>query len=466
MGILSRAARNLARRKIRAIIVIAALTLALTLLITLPPSINERADLTRKAIDTFVEWNDIAVADVTLSATEIQCEYGVNLDPNLMFNVGEGEAVWLSKLTMNESIHQSLVSFPDVNTVVPIFEELTTANHSYQIYSVPLSNSSCLKDPTILPSNITMGRNLQVGDSGVIVVDEIIAKNYSWIQGTREEQMAALHAKDYVVHVGDSFEVLGRNFTVVGIEGYDPYDPVIGSHGVTMSLDDAWSVTGRTGQATKYLIFVDDVDSVGPVVARIQNLDPKLLVSAGYLQLNSISELQSQIAELTNSAQSTLTSIQSIGMAEIALAVVAVVVVMLFMMLYSVRERTKEIGTLKAMGANNPTILGQFMFEGILLCLIAAVIAIAVSVFVLPTVSSALLPAPVGDKLPYLTHYPNGTRYLGTDGFSRVETTPASVTPELMLFAVGLALLLGALGSLYPALKAARTKPAEAMRYE
>jgi len=34
------------------------------------------------------------------------------------------------------------------------------------------------------------------------------------------------------------------------------------------------------------------------------------------------------------------------------------------------------------------------------------------------------------------------------------------------LLAVGVALLLGALGSLYPALKAARTKPAEAMRYE
>ena len=463
MGILTRATKNLHRRKNRAIIAIVALTLALTLLITLPPSINERVDLTQKAINTFVDWNDIAVADVTLSATEIQCEYGVNLDPNLMFNVGEGEAVWLSKLSMNESIHHSIVSFPDVNTVIPVFEELRTTNHSYQIYGVPLSNSSCLKDPTILPSNITMGRNLQVGDTGVIVVDEIIAKNYSWPDGTTEEQMAALHAKDYVVNVGDSFTILGRNFTVVGIEGYDP---VIGSHGVTMSLDDAWSVTGRTGQATKYLIFVNDVNSVGPIVARIQNLDPKLLVTAGYLQLNSISELQSQIADLTNSAQSTQTRIQSIGMAEMALAVIAVIVVILFMMLYSVRERTKEIGTLKAMGANNSTIVGQFMFEGILLCLIAAIIAIAISVFVLPIVSSALLPAPVGDKLPYLTVYPNGTRYLGTDGFARVETTPASVTPELMLFAVGVALSLGALGSLYPALKAARTKPAEAMRYE
>jgi ABC-type lipoprotein release transport system permease subunit len=75
-----------------------------------------------------------------------------------------------------------------------------------------------------------------------------------------------------------------------------------------------------------------------------------------------------------------------------------------------------------------------------------------------------------------LTFYPNGTMYLQTDGagYGKTPILPghetnviaASITPESMLFAVGVALLLGALGSLYPALKAARTKPAEAMRYE
>ena len=40
------------------------------------------------------------------------------------------------------------------------------------------------------------------------------------------------------------------------------------------------------------------------------------------------------------------------------------------------------------------------------------------------------------------------------------------MTPELILGGVGFAVVLGAVGSLYPALKAARTRPAEAMRYE
>lgn len=455
MGILTRTIKNLTRRKTRTAIVIAALTLALTLLIVLPPSINERTTHTQNTIEVMGDYND-SIADLaTLSATEIQCEYGFNPfgpDPGLQRN------------PMNQSLYSAIVTIPDVNTVIPVLDYwLSTI--SLSIHGVPLNDSSYSKDPDILPSNITDGRNLQVGDSGVIVVDEIVAKKFTWIPGTLEEQMAALYAKDYVVHVGDSFEISGHKFTVVGIEGYSPEK---GSHGVTMSLEDAQTVTGKAGMASKCFIFVDNVDSVNPVIQRIQNLDPELMLSAGYLQLNTASALLSQIDDVANSAQNTLTRIQSIGTAEIALVVVVVMVVILFMMLYSVRERTKEIGALKAMGASNSTILSQFMLEGMLLCLISVVIALVIGVFVMAPVSNVILPM-VDRRIPCLSIYPNGTRWLDvefTSGSSTIEVAPASVTPELMLFAIGLALLLGAVGSLYPALKAARTKPSEAMRYE
>ena len=457
MGIFTRTIKNLTRRKTRTAIVIAALTLALTLLIVLPPSINERTAHTQNTIEVMGGYNDSVAAMITLPATEIQCEYGLNFfdnpDPGLQRN------------PMNQSLYSAIVTIPDVNTVIPVLD-YWLSNISLSIHGVPLNDSSYSKDPDILPSNITDGRNLQVGDSGVIVVDEIVAKNFTWFPATMEEQIAALYAKDYVVHVGDSFEISGHKFTVVGIEGFSP---VKSPHGVTMSWEDAQTVTGKAGLASKYLIFVDNVESVSPVVTRIQNLDPELMLSAGYFQLNTVSGLLSQIDDFTKSAQTTLNSIQNIGTAEIALVVVVVMVVILFMMLYSVRERTKEIGTLKAMGAGNSTILGQFILEGMLLCLISVVIALVIGVFVMAPVSNAVLPMPA-DKAPGLNFYPNGTKWLDTEfttGSSRAgDIAPASVTPELMLFAIGLALLLGAVGSLYPALKAARTKPAEAMRYE
>ena len=455
MGIFTRTIKNLTRRKTRTAIVIAALTLALTLLIVLPPSINERTALTQNTINVMGDWNNSVAGDVTLSATEIQCQYALTF---------ENPETGLTRNLMNQSLYSSIVTIPDVNTVIPVLDYWSSAT-SMNIYGVSLNDSSYSKDPDILPSNITNGRNLQVGDSGVIVVDEVVAKNFTWGQGTLEQDIAALYAKDYVIHVGDSFEISGHKFTVVGIEGYSPEK---GSHGVTMSLEDAWAVTGKAGMASKYFMFVDNVDSVGSVIQRIQNLDPKLALSAGYLQLNSVSGLLSQIHDVASSAQNTLTGIQNIGMAEIALMVVVVMVVILFMMLYSVRERTKEIGTLKAMGASNSTILGQFILEGMLLCLISVVIALVISVFVMAPVSNTILPM-AAHRTPMLNIYPNGTRWLDTEfttGYLSGDITPVSVTPELILFAIGLALLLGAIGSLYPALKAARTKPAEAMRYE
>ena len=54
MGILTRATKNLSRRKTRALIVIIALSLALTMLIILPPSINAREALTRQAFNDLI----------------------------------------------------------------------------------------------------------------------------------------------------------------------------------------------------------------------------------------------------------------------------------------------------------------------------------------------------------------------------------------------------------------------------
>jgi hypothetical protein len=90
MGIFSRATKNIARRKTRAILVIASLSLALTMLIVLPPSIQARQDITQRAFDYFVSINDYVTSSVTLSATEIQCEYPIDFDPNIAFSLPEG----------------------------------------------------------------------------------------------------------------------------------------------------------------------------------------------------------------------------------------------------------------------------------------------------------------------------------------------------------------------------------------
>ncbi|MCW4045894.1 MAG: FtsX-like permease family protein [Candidatus Bathyarchaeota archaeon] len=141
---------------------------------------------------------------------------------------------------------------------------------------------------------------------------------------------------------------------------------------------------------------------------------------------------------------------------EIIVAVAATSLIVLFVMLYTVRERTKEIGTLKAIGFSNWTVMSQFMLEGTLLSAIAGVVGIAIGSVAAPVLSGLLLPAAS-----------QGTFGRGFAMGTNTQTTASiALTPELVLIALGAAVLLGAVGSLYPAWRASRTRPAEAMRYE
>ena len=156
-------------------------------------------------------------------------------------------------------------------------------------------------------------------------------------------------------------------------------------------------------------------------------------------------------------AQSANSQTYSTAVEEIIVVVAATSLIVLFVMLYTVKERTKEIGTLKAIGFSNSTVMGQFMLEGILLSIIAGIVGIAIGSVAAPTLAQALLPnVGVGSRTAVLLA---GTRQIG--GLS-----VATLNPELILILFGAAVLLGTLGSLYPAWRAARIRPAEAMRYE
>ncbi|MCL2133948.1 MAG: ABC transporter permease [Candidatus Bathyarchaeota archaeon] len=481
MGILSMSVRSLMRRKNRTIIAIITLTLALTLITILPPSINARQELTQNVLDNLIFSADFLKDQVTLSATEIECNYPITttISTSKGSNLrGDGTLIDLVlQDMMNASLCDSIAALPDVVDVVPTRIDWNTESRLYHIYGVDVNNGVFQKNPTVLPANITAGRNLQAGDSGVVVIDEILAKQaFPYGDGkfeTNEEYDAALaewQTKDYVYNVGDFFEVLGHEFTIVGVEG-----GVLTSstHGVTMCLEDAQAITGNTGRVSSLKVFVNDVDNVNSVVARIKSLDSDLVVSSGFTQLNTVSPLQNQVVSLTLVAQNNLNQVRGVGIAEIGVSVVAVVAVILFMMLYSVRERTKEIGTLKALGASTRRILGQFMLEGILLCVIASLIAIAVSTFVLPQLSSLILPIPVQEGLNVgfdangaLTLYRMSSGAMPFLPGEAPRVIGASLSVGWLVLCFVLSVVLGALGSLYPALKAARTKPSEAMKYE
>lgn len=104
-------------------------------------------------------------------------------------------------------------------------------------------------------------------------------------------------------------------------------------------------------------------------------------------------------------------------------------------MLVSITERTREIGTRKALGAKNSSIRLQFIIESVILCLTGGCLGILAG-FLLGAVAASIL------------------------GYS------AAVPVGAILLAVGFSMAIGMFFGYYPANKAAKLDPIEALRYE
>ena len=104
-------------------------------------------------------------------------------------------------------------------------------------------------------------------------------------------------------------------------------------------------------------------------------------------------------------------------------------------MLVTVTERTKEIGLLKAIGAKQKDILSQFLMEAVVITLIGGIVGIAIGI------SGAFL-ITLFVPMPFVVNIPS------------------------VIVAVGVAILVGVVFGLYPARRAAKLSPIDALRYE
>ncbi|MCJ7759512.1 FtsX-like permease family protein [Candidatus Bathyarchaeota archaeon] len=255
----------------------------------------------------------------------------------------------------------------------------------------------------------------------------------------------------------------GESFTLVGV--YDsPNQGRMETRTAYMNLSDAQTVTGQTGNVSRLDVYAENVSSVDGIADVIEAAYSELYVTTYKDRLTNLENMQEMYTQTLTNAESTLDQTQTVATQEIGIAVVATSLIVFFVMLYTVRERTKEIGTFKAIGFSNWNVMSQFMLEGVLMSVMAGIVGIAIGYIAAPVLSSLLL--------PHINLFGGSsqTRFQPTFGSANPESptlgAAATLNPQLILLAFGAALLLGAIGSLYPAWRAAKTKPAEAMRYE
>ena len=131
------------------------------------------------------------------------------------------------------------------------------------------------------------------------------------------------------------------------------------------------------------------------------------------------------------------------GIAAISLLVAGIAIMNI--MIVSLIERTREIGILKALGMKSRTVLTIFLGESVIIGVIGAFVGIALG-WVLANVVAKVL----------------ASGAFGGNGFI---VTPL-LTPEVFLGALGFGIGVSVIFALYPAWRASKLKPVEALRYE
>jgi len=428
--------------------VVVALGFSMAIMISIPSGIMSNQTATQRLTENYNELITNMQEEINATLTLIECS------PSSGFAFGPMPGGSESGSYLDESIVSYIESIQGVKDVVPLLEKsegtsqtmerfgrtFTFLRPDYTIIGVPL-NSSLIDNYSILPTNITEGRNLREGDSEVVLL--------------------SLNNTEYFgVEVGDTVNILGSDFTVVGAHGASGFREGMMLY---MNISDAQKITDLEGKISRLDVYAEDQSYVDGIASTIESNHPELSATTSSERLSQFQNMQAMSQNTLQNAEATISQTQTTAFQEIVIAVAATSLIVLFTMLYTVRERTKEIGILKAIGFSNWNVMSQFMFEGILLSLMAGVVGIAIGIVGAPVLSSLLL--------PHISMFGTQRGPGSFQGYTNPEAAgsqvaTAALDPQLMLLAFGVAALLGALGSLYPAWRASRTSPMEALKYE
>lgn len=423
----------------------------MAIMISIPSGIVANQEATQNLTENYSNTIATTEEEINKTATLIECRTssgrgftGMPSDmPSGMPFGAPPSGFEQEEVFVNETVVDDIRSIEGVKNIVEFLEKsseetttetitgpggrsFTISRPVYTITGVSL-NSSFINNYSILPTEITSGRNLQEGDTRVVLMSSNLTDYYG-------------------VGVGDTVDIYGESFTIVGI--YDTTDQgIMQTRTAYMNITDAQIITGNAGNVSRLDVYVESSSDVDAIADLIEATYSDFYVTTYNDRLESLERMQEMYETTLENAESTLAQTQTTATQVIIIATAATSLIVLFVMLYTVRERTKEIGTLKAMGFHEWTVLRQFVLEGTLLSLIAGLVGVVIGVLAAPVLSSLLLPS---------------------SGLSSVAVNAGAITidPQLMLIAVGAAVLLGALGSLYPAWRASKIRPAEAMRYE
>ena len=270
----------------------------------------------------------------------------------------------------------------------------------------------------------------------------------------------ASYATSADLAVGDTIDVGGTAFEIVGIVASTSSEADTAAN-VYIPLDVAQDLSGAGDVVSTVYVQAASSDRISSVQAALEDALPDATVS-------SQSDLASDVSGSLSSASSLITSLGT-WLSIIVLAV-AVALAILFT-ISGISRRTREIGTLKAIGWSNRRVVGQVAGESVVQALIGGAIGVVLGLagvvaitLLSPTISSA--PA---TETTLGQGGPGGMGGMGGFGTQLGQTSAdivltAPLSPGIVLLALLLAISGGLVAGAFGGWRAARLSPAEALR--
>jgi putative ABC transport system permease protein len=232
--------------------------------------------------------------------------------------------------------------------------------------------------------------------------------------------------------IGQNIIINNKEFKVIGVLNAAAEGSLNNPNNRIFIPLSAASAAFHASNVSSIVVRANDKDSVEAARTDITNTllqshsinDPKL----ADFRVISPQDLLATVTQITGLLTSLLAGIASISLVVGGIGIMNI-------MLVAVTERTREIGLRKAVGAKTSDIMTQFLIETLLLTLLGGILGIALG------------------------------WGIGAIFSKFVDLTPV-ITSKALFLAVGVSSAIGLIFGLYPALKASRLNPIDALRYE
>lgn len=244
---------------------------------------------------------------------------------------------------------------------------------------------------------------------------------------------------DANISIGEKILLNEQKFFVTGIFAKQGMGGISSTDSVVLLTSrDFKKITGQSNisSVTVRVYDVNNVDSIADSIKQVVNENHG---SKDFVSVITMSSVLKTIQNIIGIIQMVLVAIASIALIVASIGIMNT-------MLTSVMERTREIGIMKAIGATNTDIMSIFIIEGMLVSSIGGIIGIILGSFGSEAMSVILM------------------RFMSVGG--NAGSLSPVITLSSIVLGIGVSLIVGVLSSLYPAWKAARMSPIEAVRYE